>query len=263
MYEKIKDIGYETKEYKEFVEKFKPKKTTDDCYTPPKVYEAIKNWACEYYGIDPNKIVRPFYPGGDYENFDYSNGVVVVDNPPFSILSKIIDFYTERDIPFFLFAPALTLFSTVKDRNVNAVITNSSIVYENGANVKTAFVTSFGDYAIEINLELADAIDKAVQDLKAEKVAQLPKYDYPYEVLMVSDLQKMANKGIDMKIKRKDLHFIKTLDSQRPHKKSLFGGGFLLSEKVAKEKAEKAEKAVEHYVWELSDREKEIIQNLG
>ena len=28
-------------DYEGFVEKFKPKKTTDDCYTPPAVYEAV------------------------------------------------------------------------------------------------------------------------------------------------------------------------------------------------------------------------------
>lgn len=50
--------------YEEFTEKFKPKKTTDDCYTPPEIYEVIKKWACEKYGIDHQKIIRPFYPGG-------------------------------------------------------------------------------------------------------------------------------------------------------------------------------------------------------
>lgn len=79
-------------EYDAFVAKFEPKKTTDDCYTPPLVYEAIKNWACAEYGIDPESIVRPFYPGGDYERFDYSGGAVVLDNPPFSILSQIANF---------------------------------------------------------------------------------------------------------------------------------------------------------------------------
>ena len=29
-------------DYAGFVEKFKPKKTTDDCYTPPAVYEAAR-----------------------------------------------------------------------------------------------------------------------------------------------------------------------------------------------------------------------------
>lgn len=29
-------------EYEAFTDKFKHKLTTDDCYTPPKVYEAVK-----------------------------------------------------------------------------------------------------------------------------------------------------------------------------------------------------------------------------
>ena len=33
-------------EYDAFTEKFKPKKTTDDCYTPPLVNDAIRDWAC-------------------------------------------------------------------------------------------------------------------------------------------------------------------------------------------------------------------------
>ena len=31
-------------DYDAFVGKFKPKKTTDDCYTPPAVYEAVRGW---------------------------------------------------------------------------------------------------------------------------------------------------------------------------------------------------------------------------
>ena len=53
-------------DYDGFVEKFKPKKTTDDCYTPPDVYDCVIGWACERFGIDPGSIVRPFWPGGDY-----------------------------------------------------------------------------------------------------------------------------------------------------------------------------------------------------
>ena len=68
----------DNQEYDDFVAKFEPKKTTDDCYTPPLVYDAIRDWACEQYGIDPGSIVRPFYPGGDYEAFDYPDGCVVL-----------------------------------------------------------------------------------------------------------------------------------------------------------------------------------------
>ncbi len=41
-----------SKNYDEFVEKFKPKKTTDDCYTPLEIYEAIKEWVYLRYGIN-------------------------------------------------------------------------------------------------------------------------------------------------------------------------------------------------------------------
>ena len=98
-----------SKTYDEFVEKFKPKLTTDDCFTPQPVYEAVKNWACREYGIDERQIVRPFWPGGDYENFEYPEGCVVLDNPPFSIMIKICRFYNERKIRFFLFTPANVL----------------------------------------------------------------------------------------------------------------------------------------------------------
>ncbi|MFR0556541.1 hypothetical protein [Pseudoscardovia radai] len=54
---------------------------------------------------DDVPIVRPFWPGTDYERAQYPDGCVVVDNPPFSILAKIIRFYQAHGIRFFLFAP--------------------------------------------------------------------------------------------------------------------------------------------------------------
>lgn len=100
----------EDESYRSFVEKFKPKKTTDDCYTPPAVYDAILSYVIKKYGLQGRPIVRPFFPGGDFENNDYPDGCVVVDNPPFSLSSKIVDFYIGRGIDFFLFAPHLTMF---------------------------------------------------------------------------------------------------------------------------------------------------------
>lgn len=94
--------------YEEFVAKFLPKKTTDDCYTPRECFEAIKSYVCERFNVDPKTVICPFYPGGDYERENYE-GRVVIDNPPFSILSEIIRFYGERGIPFFLYKNGLTL----------------------------------------------------------------------------------------------------------------------------------------------------------
>ena len=201
-------------DYEGFVEKFKPKKTTDDCYTPPMVYEAIKEWVCEHYGIDRQKIVRPFYPGGNYETYEYKDGEIVLDNPPFSILSKITDFYLRQNIHFFLFAPELTLFSLMKREKVNAVVADAKIVYENGAAVKTGFVTTLGNYAIEGNAELNRKIKEAMKEIKSNEV-RLPKYKYPKEVLMVNDVKKLVNKGISIKIERKGISFTRGLDSQK------------------------------------------------
>ena len=126
--------------YEEFVAKFnkeKPK-TTDDCYTPREIYEVVLDWANEKLNIGDRPIVRPFYPGGDFENYDYPENCVVVDNPPFSIFAKILRWYNERGIKFFLFAPFLT---SIRE-GVTLVCTDATITYDNGAYVKTGFATN-------------------------------------------------------------------------------------------------------------------------
>lgn len=46
-----------SKNYEDFVEKFKPKKTTDDCYTPSLVYEAISDWVANEYNLDKSTFL--------------------------------------------------------------------------------------------------------------------------------------------------------------------------------------------------------------
>lgn len=141
-----KSFNKKSEAYEEFIEKFKPKKTTDDCYTPPDVYEVIKDFALAQWKkeqTDDAFLMRPFYPGGDFENECYPKNAFVVDNPPFSIFARILDFYLERNIRFFLFYDCRTLFSSLhKKRRLSFVISGTSIYYENGACVTTAFVTN-------------------------------------------------------------------------------------------------------------------------
>ena len=249
-----------SKTYEEFVDKFKPKKTTDDCYTPQYIYEAVKDWAVNEYGLQGREIVRPFYPGGDYENYTYPENGVVIDNPPFSILSGILDFYISKKINFFLFAPALVVFATIGKRQANAIITNTDIIYENGANVQTAFVTNMGEYKIHVCPELYEAINTAQKEnLNKDKVT-LPKYEYPVEVMTGAIIKKIADKGQELKIKADDCYFIRALDAQRPQK-AIYGGGFLLSERAAAERA--AAERANVQVWELSDRERDIIAEMS
>ena len=255
-------------EYEAFVSKFRPRKTTDDCYTPTEIYAVVRNWACDKYCIDPASIVRPFYPGGDYENFDYPAGCVVLDNPPFSMLSKILEFYLDRGIQFFLFAPSLTAFSGRKTlMRCNHIICDANIVYENGAFVKTSFVTSFGgDVVAQSAPELGKAINEAVAKLRKQTVKSLPKYEYPDEVITAAKLQYYAAHGTAFVVRRKDCMPIYALDAQRKHKKTIFGGGLLLSEKAAAEKAAAEKAAAEKAAaekWQLSDAEMQIVAGLG
>lgn len=245
-----------TDEYKEFVEKFKPKLTTDDCYTPPAVYDAVKNWAIKEYGWENKKIVRPFYPGGDYENYTYTADCVVIDNPPFSIFSKIVDFYNERGIDYFLFAPANTLFSSPA---VSLVCVGVTVTYDNGAKVNTSFVSSQGD-KIRSAPSLYAALYEADMKNRAEKKKHVPKYLYPAPVVTASILNLMSKYGVEYSENKCER--VRALDQQRPLKKTIYGQGFFVPAAKAAAAKAAAKKAKEMVVWELSEREKAIVAGL-
>ena len=42
-------------QYNEFVDKFKPRHTSDDTHTPLNLYEAVLSWAERRYGFDRTK----------------------------------------------------------------------------------------------------------------------------------------------------------------------------------------------------------------
>ena len=246
-------------DYEGFVEKFKPKKTTDDCYTPPEVYEVIKDWVCNRYGINPETIVRPFYPGGDFENFNYPEGCLVLNNPPFSILAKIKRFYLEKGIKFFLFAPARTLFSGHMS-GICHICTNVAITYENGARVPTGFVTNLEKGIVAGSFpglhEVVKKANEANEPVKGK--ANLSAYDYPAEVCTAAMVGKYAERGIEFTVPESECVFVRYLDAQVPLGKTVFGGGYLISERLAAERLA----AKKRIPFQLSEREKEIIKGL-
>lgn len=255
-------------EYNEFVDKFKPKKTTDDCYTPDNVYEAVAAWVSQEYGIDRSDMVRPFYPGGDYRSEDYAPGCCVVDNPPFSILSEIERFYQEHGVRFFLFAPTLMLFSRVD--GVCYVPCGGSVTYENGAKVCTSFVTNLEpDLIVRTAPALEAAMRQANDENLRDQKKNLPKYSYPPEVITSAMVARWGLRGVDFRLRREDAVRISALDAQQSVGKGIYGDGFLLSESAAREAETAAREAANadsvelYYVWELSERERGIVANLG
>lgn len=259
-------------DYEGFVEKFEAKKTTDDCYTPAEVYNEVLAWVREQCDLEGCRIVRPFYPGGDYEMEDYQPGDVVVDNPPFSIITKIVQWYQKKGIRFFLFGPHLTIFHPGK--YCTTVLTNAQITYANGAVVNTSFVSNmFGDCGI------IGAGDLAERLARLQPRVELPKYEYPANVISAALLGKYLKGGITFRIRRDEMEWHSTLDAQRQHGKAIFGGGYLVSDRVAEEMkrvAEEMKRVTEEMkrvaeeeerartvVFPLSEREREIVERLN
>lgn len=162
-------LQHKSETYEEFVDKFQPKRTTDDCMTPQAVYDIVADWVAARYGVARSDMVRPFWPGADYEAFDY-NGRVVVDNPPFSILGKILKYYNENNIKYFLFAPMLTCFNHLD--KCDAVLIKPAITYENGAKIRTAFLTNL---PTDCKVEYSDYLSAAL----APPTKALPKTPKP------------------------------------------------------------------------------------
>ena len=249
----------ESAEYRAFVEKFRPKKTTDDCYTPENIYEAVAGWVAEEYGADREKFVRPFWPGADYRLREYGAGEIVVDNPPFSILSGIVRFYVARGIGFFLFGPALTIISGYgPGMGLCYICTGEGVTFANGANVSVSFVTNMETDGTLVRSapELARRIREENEKNEKQQKKELPKYTYPDDVITASKVQWYSKHGTEYRVKEKDCLFIRAMDEQRKTGKAMFGGGFLLSEKAAAEKAAAT-------CWRLSEREKELQRGLG
>ncbi|HJC73217.1 MAG TPA: hypothetical protein H9698_10570 [Candidatus Ruthenibacterium merdavium] len=269
-----------SKTYEEFVEKFKSKRTTDDCMTPPLIYDAVLSWVVKEYNISPDDVIRPFWPGKDYQKEEYPEGCIVVDNPPFSILSSICEWYLERNIKFFLFAPGLTLFSKKNYTMINHIGCNAQITYENGATVRTGFLTNMGDGDIvaQTSPTLLTAIKEASANFKKQSSKKLPKYQYPFNILTSAMLNKYSEQGITFNVRRSECVRVSSLDGQRAEGRNngIFGGGLLLSESAAfrhheaaeaaeaakAAKAAKAEKVEKIITFELSAKEKEIVRLL-
>ena len=253
------ELSEDSEEYQEFLKKFEPKRTTDDCYTPENIYNAVRDWVFDTYKIKGMTAVRPFYPGGDYQKENYSKNTVVIDNPPFSIITDICKWYDEHNVKYFLFAPNLTLLGINRGLE-NYVVINVTITYENGAGVNTSFVTNLGKTKLWACPELCKIVTEENKINLQKMKKQLPKYKYPDEVVTSTILGYLAVHDTELKIDS-NVEFIRSLDAQKEQGKGLFGSGFLISEKAAAEKAA-AEKAAAE-VWELSEREKEIVRSLS
>ena len=179
----------------------------------------------------------------------------MIDNPPFSIISRICRWYIGKGIKFFLLAPHLTLFG-IKVHGISYIVTDSAITYANGAVVKTDFVTNIPEEPVvmasyELHTKLADL----------RKRKKKIKYEYPKNVITVSKLGRIIVNGSSACYPISKTRLISRLQSQRASGKSIFGSGLLVADDIAEDVDKKiAEDVV--IKWPLSDEEKKIINQL-
>ena len=252
----VKRIGRNEKfeDYESFVEKHEIKKTTDDCYTPASVYKVIRDYVCELVDLSDRAVVRPFFPGGDYQNFGYPEDCIVIDNPPFSMITKIVRWYDMAGIDYFLFAPHITIFDC---QAPCSVLCDASIKYENGAVVKTSFVTNIiRDTRVWINADLRKRINICceIEEHPTEKK------QYPSNVINAASCGKFLSRGFDLKIPNEESQYIRNLDELQREDMRIFGGGMLLSNRIAE--IMRAEQVKYERSVSLSDRERKIIEKL-
>ena len=175
-------------DYAAYVKKFLPNYvyTTDDTFTPPKVYQAVIDWLTMEGKTQGRRILRPFYPGGDFEAIEYQPGDFVVDNPPFSQMSRIVRFYQENKIDFFLFYDRRYSLAYMRE-GLTIIYINECIEFDNGAQVVPAFVTNVFDGAAVYSSKTLNEMIKAGQVKQSE-----PRNEYPDDVFSFTIFEKIS-----------------------------------------------------------------------
>ena len=153
-----------------------------------------------------------------------------------------------------------------------------TVIYENGASINTSFLTNLEDRCIRVRSvpSLYRVAQAAADEFAKSMHKELPKYSYPDNIVTSAFVARLSKYGIDFSFSVGESEPISAMDAQKEVGKTIYGKGYIVSEKAAAEKAaaekaaaEKAaaEKAAAEKAtvqrWQLSDREKQIIKKLN
>lgn len=242
------------------------KKKNDEYYTPEKIYKAVSDYVSTKYNVDAKRFIRPFFPGGDYEKYDYTSDCIVVDNPPFSILNSIVNFYNDRDIKYFLFVPSSTLINATYLRNFECCVlfTGNNIKYENGESIRTSFITNLEEPKIKTEPKLYQLIEEV------SGIQKLDKKEYPENLLYAPCFHNLAENGEELCIEPFTVEYKRKLDCMKNTKtatgkspKEIFGGGLLVGDDIWNKYIEANKRILDKNTYKLSDDEKLCIRELN
>ena len=245
--------------------------STDECYTPPAVYDTVLDYAVDRYNLQCKHIVRPFIPGGDYQKYVYVKNDVVVDNPPFSMTTKIANWYIDHNIPFFLFINGLYGVSLSRGLRGKAtvIVTNANVSFDNKGTekrIKLGFVT---------NLEPKNIILRGDATLTNRlnglfKKKSFNRYHYPENFLKNNDILSALQRNVELKFTTDNCLFEDNLDYHKAHthgkshRFDVFGGCYLVNDQLYNEFKESLKHDLPNtYCVTLSTREKNLIEKLN
>lgn len=197
-----------------------------------------------------------FIQGGDYQKFKYKDSDIVVDNPPFSIENKILDYYNANNIKYFLFCDGLSVINRLtKNRKSTIIIIDYAISYENGVRVNTNFVT---------NLDKKQKIKVRKNFLKNDLNSETKTYKLPLEVISIKELSQLSRSGYEIDIDADEFVYTYKLENY----KHIYGSNIILKSSIAKSihntiKDIKAKKEKDAITIEFNDKEKEILKRLN
>ena len=245
--------------------------STDECYTPPAVYDTVLDYAVERYQLQGKHIVRPFIPGGDYQKYAYDENDVVVDNPPFSMTTKITKWYIDHNIPFFLFVNGLYGVSLSRGLHGKAtvIVTNAQVSFYNKGSekrIRLGFVTNMEPKNIIIrgDATLTNKLNGLV-DKKSFK-----RFHYPDNFLKNNDILAALQRNVELKLTTDNCLFEDNLDYHKAQmhatsqRMDVFGGGYLVNDKLYAEfKGSLKHDLPNTYRVTLSTREQKIIEQLN
>lgn len=107
------------------------------------VRNCVKNHVLTTYSLTLSgyTAVEPFYNGDDYTTVDPTNEVVV-DEPPFSQLMDILNYYRTNGVYFFLYIPALCDVTALTRHSRTLIDTGVPLTKRNDVTTFTSFITN-------------------------------------------------------------------------------------------------------------------------
>lgn len=169
----------------------------------------------------------------------------------------------KQGIKYFLFCPTLT--SLYKKHEDCLVITERKITYTNGALVNTSFATNLDD---KNTIVTAPDLSLLLKQAKSQEVKSSKRIEkkYPKNVVSLATLGTLVRRGQFVAIPKNACCTIREIEAEKRAGLESFGRKLLVANNIAEDIDEKLKLPTintEEYVLELSNTEREIVEQLG